>query len=127
MYADWEYYFEEYLMGIAVTLQEEAFRFWATRASERIDLATVNRLVNTSLDELPPSVKNACCALAEEMYLYETARRKRADEAAAGVLVIPAGVTVKQLEFAKSEEHEVQLQNILMKYLAHSGLLYRGI
>jgi hypothetical protein len=143
MYADWAFYTDKYLLGDTPTIPEPSFPRWITRASEHIDLVTFNRIktaikydadgdiesegIYAFSEDIQNLIQLAACALAEHIFLYETAKRAAALQAAQGVLIIPSGVTAKQLETAKTEEYEHVMRGIVQKYLENTGLLFRGV
>lgn len=72
MYADYEFYTSEYLLGKAPTVPEESFPYWEREARMQIDSYTFGRI--GSLPESPEEVKLCTCAVAEVLYQADRLR-----------------------------------------------------
>lgn len=122
-YADYEYYSEPYLLGREPKIPEGEFGFFAMQASSRIRTRTFERL--DGLEEIPEEARMCCCEAAERLYAAERAKGEnglilqsysndgdsgtyRADEATAAVT-------------------ETGIDEIIRRWLGHTGLLYCGV
>lgn len=134
MYADYKYYTEVY----GGDASEDEFRRYAARASAYIDYYTFGRAqACPQLD----GVKMACCALAELYCQIETAKKTAAagiarslssdgeikSETVGSYSVTYEGGAESASKAAKlAAESEQMLADTARRYLAGTGLLYRG-
>ena len=136
-YADYEYYTTTYL-GTAI--QEDAFPRLALRASSFLDYYTQGRAAkNAELDAL----KLCCCALAEQYQVIETAQALAQKALTASLESGDSGELQSQTVGSWSKSYrsggesaqqaaeaaqaaEAMLASIVQRYLAGTGLLYRG-
>ena len=117
-YADYAFYVEQY-KGARISVQE--FPVLSERASEYIDYITKGKATDTD------AVKRACCAMAESLQMaekvYTTAAQGTGEIASESVgsysVTYRSGADV-------ARESEAELHRIALRYLAHTGLLYRG-
>lgn len=135
IYADYIYYQDVYIGSL---LAEDQFDAMAAHASRYIDYYTQNRAKdNAELNE----VKMACCALAEQ-YKAITDARLLADKSIAFAMSNDGEVTAESvggysvsrksggsgalsaMEAANAAQNA--LPSIAYRYLANTGLLYRG-
>ena len=75
MYADFEYYAEQFCGGL---IPEDAFAGYAARVGREIDRLTMGRAAEAGAD-MAPRLSVCCCEIAELLY-----RADRADELTAG-------------------------------------------
>lgn len=130
-YADFTYYTTTFF-GDAVP--EGEFPKFAERASEYLDYITIGKAsANPELDAL----KKACCAIAE---LYRTSQQaqKAADaaETAGGAIASESvgswsrsyhsGADLAKQSVELSSQLSQQMYSVAFRYLAGTGLLYRG-
>lgn len=132
-YADYEYYSTKYL-GNALTKAE--FPRLALRASSFLDYYTMGKAAKAAdLD----AVKMACCAIAEQYKLVDTAQlaaNKAMDNADAAGLksqtvggwsqTYQSGAESAKEALSAYEYAKEQLIKIAQQYLVGTGLLYRG-
>ena len=133
MYADYSYYSGDYGGTIVPATSWTAA---AGKASDRMDAAVFGRLVSGVPAEFETQIKRCCCELAELYYsnvllpasgsssgqaistetnnTYSVTYRSAADTSAALLYGSPAGL-------------EDLAQNIIMKHLGRTGLLFRGV
>ena len=118
IYADYEFYVNEYYGDI---LTEDNFSKFASRASDYIDRVTMGR-ANAEID----AVKKACCAAAEQYCRINSAKESATAGELASETVGSYSVTYRSsVELSAALEKE--LRGIVEGYLANTGLLYRGI
>lgn len=133
VYADYGFYLSHF--GGAMTAEE--FGRCARRASAYLDYYTQGRAgKNAGL----PALKLACCALAEqykaiEAWQMQAMRAATASGEAAGIKSETVGAHSISYQSAAElsggataarKAAEQELAEIAMKYLAHTGLIYRG-
>jgi hypothetical protein len=140
MYANWDFYINEYLLGKEPVMTESDFPFSVREASRYIDKHTFMRVrsmiepIDEELPEgeldgrIPRIVSEAACALGELYYKHGVSLGKLYDRN--GVMILPQGISAKQLTgfdpAALEEQLEKSLQKAISTYLAHTGLLFRG-
>lgn len=134
-YADYDYYANTY---IGTAIKEADFPHLSLRASAYLDYYTQGRAAqNEGLD----AVKLACCAIADQYQLIDSARAaaKKALDAAASAegelqsqsvgswskTYRSGGDSAKQVTEA-AQTAQVSLAVIAQQYLTGTGLLYRG-
>jgi len=69
IFADADFYKNEYLLGRTEIIPLEEFLFWSRKASNRINR---KRII---LDEIPEYLKNCTCSIAEIYYMDEQNRK----------------------------------------------------
>lgn len=111
-YADYEFYVASFLGS---SIEEKDFPRLALRASQFIDYYTMNRARNYTADD---AVKHACCAVAE---VFQTAEKA---EAKAGISSESVGSY--SVSYATEQNVKAELSDAARRYLAFTGLLYRG-
>lgn len=67
MYADYEYYVSEYLLGRTPAVPEKEFSYWEKQARAIIDQHTFNR-IKTDETLISEPVKDCVCAVADHLY-----------------------------------------------------------
>lgn len=112
MYVGYEYYKETY----NGTVPMERFNNLEIRASNLIDYYTFNRLKDKEIDN---KVKFAVCELIDNLYELDNFQGKDKESEKVGQY----SVTYSKV---REEELEQEQKNIILKYLGHTGLLYRG-
>lgn len=116
MYADFEYYKNSF-HGTEIT--EEGFPHYAERASEYIEYITRGKA--TEID----AVKKATCAIADHYYIASKANDTTMNGAKASETVGSWSVSYRDTT-QLSASIESGAYAIATRYLAHTGLLYRG-
>lgn len=133
IYADYDYYRNEYF-GNAI--QESDFQRLALHASQYIDYITRGK-AQADIEE----VKMCCCALAEQQQTIETAKELAQASLSAGAAggaevqsetvgswsrsYRSGGDSAQSAAQAEAAGRSVML-DIARRYLANTGLLYRG-
>lgn len=132
IYADFPYYQDGYcgqILTDAVT-----FRTAAARASEYMDSVTFGRIRPDMLHSpLAPAIQNCCCALAEAMVTYQLNGTAAAESGAKKSETqhsysVTYATPVETLGALLGSNATIQdyLYQIALRYLGHTGLLYRG-
>ncbi len=117
-YADYAFYTDEYL-GRIITAEKD-FAYFAMRATEMIDIKTFGRI-----EEATDAVKRACCAVADELYSSDTARAK-ASSGISSESVDGYSVSYRAYDAKCADESAKRVDDAVKRYLAHTGLMYRG-
>ena len=135
VYADYDYYLTQYL---GRSIQAEEFPRLALRASQYIDYITCGRAEQQASLE---AVKMCCCALAEQYQLIDAAQeltRKNLTASEPGEAEVQSesvggwsrsfrsGGDSAQAASQAAETGRAALSDIARRFLAHTGLLYRG-
>lgn len=121
IYADETFYYSEYLLGRKPAISS-GFPFYARQASQVIDAYTFDRLKD--VEDVPEEVKMCCCELAEAGYRREKQQREAGGKTSEkiGTYSVSFG-SAQEIASAVSQE----LRSIVMKWLANTGLCYRGV
>lgn len=114
-YADFTYYSREY----GGTMPEEDFKRLSRQASAYLDAVTFDRIANGQPAAVMEKVKAACCAVADAYLLNEQGGGVAAET--------NDGVSVTYVAGVGSKTDAQRLQEAAALYLAHTGLLYRGV
>lgn len=139
-YADYTYYTDTYLGNI---LEEEAFPRLALRASAFLDCCTQGRAAKHKDME---ALKMACCAIAEQVQALDNANalareslskslakssesdggEVKSETVGAHSVTWQSGSESAVSAFEAVKALEAQLSAIALRYLAGTGLIYRG-
>jgi hypothetical protein len=120
LYADYDYYKTEYMRGREPAIAERDFPYFAERAGNWIDYLTGKKLFGVT--DIPVEVKNCTCAVARLLLNEEQAQSRAGEE-----IILPTGVSVQRPREADPKETAAQIRHTIGEYLAHTGLLYRGL
>lgn len=113
VYVDYTYYTEQF--G-GQSVPEAAFFALSKKASGYLDYVTFNRL--RKLQNPPDEAKDACCALLELLY--------KAEEEG-GKAIASETVGKHSVSYVEQESIKQQMYSLASQYLAHTGLMYRGV
>ena len=113
VYADYTHYTQQFRGQM---ISEAAFLSLARKVSSYLDFVTFNRL--RKLQNPPDEAKDACCALVELLY--------KAEEEG-GKAIAKETVGKHSVSYVEQESIKQQMHGIASQYLAHTGLLYRGV
>lgn len=120
-YAAEQDYQNEYLMGRKPVIRT-GFDFYARQASQVIDVYTFGRLKD--LPEVPEPVRLCCCELAEAEYRREKLQREAAGKTSEKVGTYSVSFESTQESTAAAAKEK---RDIVMKWLADTGLCYQGV
>ena len=131
VYADFPYY-QDFYCG-TVFPDAAVFRTAAARASDYIDNVTFGRITGSVPEPFTESVKKCACALAEVFELQRQAvvstngnsAKKSETQHNYSVTYSTPAETLTALLSGKSVSD--YLYSICLRYLGHTGLLYRGV
>lgn len=122
IYASEEFYEKSYLLGRKPIIST-GHEFYFREASCEIDAQTFNRL--QMMHSKPEEVRFCCCELAEYLYSAEQARQQN------GAVLTSYSNDGESASFGVSEfasdQSAKRKTEIIQKYLAKTGLLYRGM
>lgn len=123
IYADFVYYKTQYI-GAMIT-DPAVYDRCATRAAADIDYYTLGRAAkNADMD----AVKMAACAVAEQ---YQTIERSAMQSCGDAPELQSESVGSYSRTYRSASESasdaKAAIRGIIEKYLAHTGLLYRGV
>lgn len=135
IYADYGYYLNIYLGSV---IAEDDFPGMAARSSRYIDYITQGRAAPSGLD----AVKLCCCALAEQYQIIESAKKLAVQSLECGIgdgaevqsetvgswsrSYRAGGSSAAAALEAAEKAGDSALYQTAQRYLAHTGLLYRG-
>lgn len=121
IYADYDYYKNIYLGNV---ISEADFPRLALRASQYIDYITMGK---AEKEPALSQVKMCCCAAAEQMQIIEKAKISAASESGEKQSESVGSYSVSYRNSSEiSASAETEIAGIVRKYLAGTGLLYRG-
>lgn len=136
-YADYSYYTNTFY-GTAIA--ETDFPRLALRASDFIDYITRNKAAKATDANVIDALSKACCALAEQIQTDERSKAIAAQTAAAalasgsgeiksesvGSYSVSFSTSADYLSADKAKAEASAYKSIVLRYLANTGLLYRG-
>lgn len=120
-YADEMFYTDKYLLGRKPVISA-GFPFYARSASQVIDRYTFDRL--KGLEVVSEAVQMCCCELAEAEYRREKQQKETSGKTSEkiGTYSVSFGSAQESAAAAGREQRE-----IIMKWLADTGLCYQGV
>lgn len=121
MYASFEFYEDKYF-GSALTEQE--FARASKRASSFIDYYTMGKAKD--YPDTDGAVAMCCCALAEQYQIIENAKAQSISGGEVKSQTVGAWSKTYASGTETAEAARKVLADIVMEYLAGTGLLYRG-
>lgn len=122
IYADSEFYLNEYLSGKDAVLPEQSAVFWLRKAQETLKTFTFDNIDENAA--IPYEVKMCICEIAELLYSDE----KRA--------TLQGGIASESVEgwskhYESSQQTEahlkIKIKSCVTTWLADTGLLYCGV
>lgn len=120
VYADEKFYNEAYLCGKSAVITSD-YEYFFREASLMINQYTFG---NIDPENIPQAVKMCCCELAESIFSRDMILSKNngiSSESVGGWSVNYASSSDVNSEFKKA------VKNIIFKWLADTGLLYKGV
>lgn len=120
-YTDEMYYINDYLNGRKPVITS-GFLFYAQSASQVIDRYTFSRLKNAA--EIPETVQMCCCELAESEYRREKQQKEAGGKTSEKIGTYSVGFASALESVAVTSREQ---RNIIMKWLADTGLCYQGV
>lgn len=126
---DYEYYSKNYGGS---SIPESSFQKKAIEASSKANYYTLNRIDKAVLDD---NIRNTICEIAELIYSQDILKEKvlNDEKSKASETVGPHSVTYinnktfQEKEIFTPEELEYNCYKICCRYLASTGLMYRGV
>ena len=117
IYANFTYYREEFHGSL---ISESNFEYQAARASEYMDSITFGRINEEIMqsDTAAALIKSCCCALAEANLRHDSNSGKSSEK---------VGEWSVSYSIKSDSEYAAELYRIAERYLANTGLLYRGV
>lgn len=121
-YADYNYYTTTYLAGKSAAVTQTDFPYYAKQATAIIDQYTFG---NVDADNVPDSVKDCCCELAEQ--LCSANKTEAAQKVGiAGESVQGWSQTYESSEGRRNAAKNAQ-SDCVKKWLYNTGLLFSGV
>lgn len=123
IYADKNFYLDQYLSGKGPTIPIDEIEYWLAQASRKINRRAFGK--TDVLQEVPDEVKMCCCAVAEKLYQFESAKSEN------GMVLQSYGndgetATYKTTDMSESAISSKVLE-IIEEWLMPTGLLYCGV
>lgn len=123
IYADKNFYLDQYLSGKEPTIPIDEIEYWLAQASRKINRRAFGK--TDTLQEVPDEVKMCCCAVAEKLYQFESAKSEN------GMVLQSYGndgetATYKTTDMSESAISSKVLE-IIEEWLMPTGLLYCGV
>lgn len=130
MYADYNYYLNEYLLGKVPAVPEEVFPYWEREARAQVDRYTFGRV--KSMSEPPEEIKLCTCAVAEVLYQADKVKSEQQENGLAGPLASWSNDgqsgTVDLSSSTVTETGKMkEVRRLIAQYLCNTGLMYRGL
>lgn len=132
MYADYQYYTNDYLLGRDPAISSENdFKFFERSAEKEINNRTYGRIVSDPL-LITEDVKNCVCAVAEFLYKCSDLDDKNYQNGG-GQLVSysndgdSGSYDNSRSDYTDGQSRKKKVSSIVSFYLSGTGLLYRGV
>lgn len=128
-YVDKNYYYNNFY---GTLIPESDFNKKASEASSKVNYYTLNRITKDILDD---NIRNATCEIAELIYSQDILKEKvlNDDKIKTSEAVGPHSIgyannkTLQEKYVLTSDELENECYKICYRYLANTGLMYRGV
>lgn len=130
IYADFDYYANDYLCGRDPVIPDESYLFWEKAARHEVDALTYNKI--PKLSEIPEAVKECICAVAELLYRSEKLTAGSLEQGFAGAMVSysndgqSGSYDVSGSAYTESGR-KAEVRRLCRQYLIGTGLLYAGV
>ena len=122
-YADENFYLNQYLLGKGALIPTDALPYWLMQASIKINRRTFGRA--GELEEIPKEVSMCCCAVAEQLYRFESAKGEN------GMILQSYGNDGETATYKTTDMSEMalsdQVSSTINEWLMPTGLLYCGV
>lgn len=132
MYADYQYYKNDYLLGRNPVIHDEKdFDFFERMAEKEINNQTFGRITDDST-LLSDDVKNCICAVTEFLYKCDALDGENY-QTGGGQLVSysndgdSGSYDVSQSDYISGKARKKKIDSLVSFYLSGTGLLYRGV
>ena len=132
MYADYQYYTNDYLLGRDPAISSENdFKFFERSAEKEINNRTYGRIVSDPL-LLTEDVKNCVCAVAEFLYKCSDLDDKNYQNGGGRLVSYSndgdsGSYDTSRSDYADGQSRKKKVSSIVSFYLSGTGLLYRGV
>lgn len=133
MIVDFTYYQDTFLGN---SIKEEDFDRFSKKAERFLNYATTNK-IQTATESIADSIKECICELAECYATFEKMDKQALGEGekiisseSVGTWSASYDTSAQRMSedmTAGGAERDKRLYNIVKRYLAHTGLLYRGV
>lgn len=123
IYADKNFYLDQYLSGKEPTIPIDEIEYWLAQASRKINRRAFGK--TDALQEVPDEVKMCCCAVAEKLYQFESAKSEN------GMVLQSYGNDGDTATYKTTDMSELAISekvlDIIEEWLMPTGLLYCGV
>lgn len=123
IYADTEFYRNQYLLGRTPKIPDADFPYWAMLASGEIRQRTFQRV--EALEVIPEEVGMCCCELAEKLYSVDAARDEN------GMILQSYGNDGETGTYKIDDLSELEVRRgitrIIRKWIGNTGVMYCGV
>ncbi len=123
IYADKNFYLDQYLSGKEPTIPIDEIEYWLAQASRKINRRAFGK--TDTLQEVPDEVKMCCCAVAEKLYQFESAKSEN------GMVLQSYGNDGETATYKTTDMSELAISGkvleIIEEWLMPTGLLYCGV
>ena len=131
MYADYQYYVTDYLLGRDPEITETDFPFFERLAEKEVNNRTYGRIV-ADQTVLTDDVKNCICAVTE--FLWEANSLDKDNFANGGGQLVSysndgdsGSYDLSQSDYSSLAARQTKISSLVSFYLSGTGLLYRGV
>lgn len=129
MYASFNYYENNYLLGQETKIDEDAFPYWEKQAERVLNQYTFSRLAS-KFGLITDEVKDCACELAELLYQADKSTRQAAEQGGFLTSFSNDGESgtfdLSQSTFTE-EGKAKKTREIIHRHLGDTGLLYQGV
>lgn len=122
VYADYDFYNDEYLQGRAPAVTQDEFAFYARSASKLIDIYTFG---NIDSADVPDEVRLCCCELVEHIYKADHSETSGKD-GLASESTMGWSQSYESTTSRKEAAENVQ-RSCVYKWLSGTGLFFAGV
>ncbi|MCH5203051.1 MAG: hypothetical protein J1F17_07595 [Oscillospiraceae bacterium] len=118
IYADYEFYKNEYCCGKKAVIDTASFSFYVRKSSQIIKAHTFDNIK----EEIPECVKMCACEIAELLYKFDNINSDN------GIISESVGDMSRSYESGEVRNQNLNrgIQSVIKAWLNDTGLLYRG-
>lgn len=129
MYASFNYYENNYLLGQEPKIDEDTFPYWEKQAERVLNQYTFSRLAS-NFGLITDEVKDCACELAELLYQADKSTRQAVEQGGFLISFSNDGESgtfdLSQSTFTE-EGKAKKTREIIHRHLENTGLLYQGV
>lgn len=119
VFADYNFYKNEYLCGKEAVIDTASFKFYAIKATRKIIQYTFESVDKTNF---PECVRHCCCEIAELLFNFDSQSRNGVSSSSTGDVSVSYESSESQRQVLSQK-----IRSAVYLWLVDTDLLYRGV